>query len=473
MNRVVITGMGIWSCLGKTLDEVRDSLYEGRSGIVFDPERKEIGFRSALTGKVEVPDLKRELSRSQRVFMPQQAKFAYSATRDALRDAGVDEEYLAANEVGLLYGNDSSALPVIESVDIIREKKDTMMCGSGAIFQSMNSTVTMNLDCIFRLKGMNLTVSGACASGSHAIGLGALLIQHGLQEMVVCGGAQEVHPYAVASFDGISAFSVRENEPEKASRPFDRDRDGLVPSGGAATVILESYESAVRRGARIYGEVLGYGFSGNGDHISTPNVDGPRRSLEMAVKQAGIDRNIIGYINAHATSTHVGDANEAKAIASVFGDRTVPVTSTKSQTGHEMWMAGASEVIYSMLMMKNDFIAANLNFENPDEDSARLLIPAERMSRHFDVVPLQFLRLRRYQLHIDNQEFVICRPSARQCVSRSASRKWIRSEWSGTETTSSTLRMPVRLSATATESATSRSADTATMPRYTTFRCVF
>ncbi len=377
--------MGIWSCLGKTLEEIRDSLYEGKSGIVYDPERKEIGFRSALTGKVDIPDLKKELSRSQRVFMPQQAKFAYCATRDALRDAGVDEEYLDSKEVGLLYGNDSSALPVIESIDIIREKKDTQMCGSGAIFQSMNSTVTMNLDCIFRLKGINLTVSGACASGSHAIGLGALLIQHGLQEMVVCGGAQEVHPYAVASFDGISAFSVRENEPGKASRPFDRDRDGLVPSGGAATVILESYESAVRRGAKIYGEILGYGFSGNGDHISTPNVDGPKRSLEMAVSQAGIGRSAIGYINAHATSTHVGDANEAKAIAAVFGDRTVPVTSTKSQTGHEMWMAGASEVIYSMLMMKNDFIAPNLNFENPDEDSARLLIPAERMSKHFDV----------------------------------------------------------------------------------------
>ena len=385
MNRVVITGMGIWSCLGKTLEEIRDSLYEGKSGIVYDPERKEIGFRSVLTGEVDIPDLKKELSRSQRVFMPQQAKFAYCATRDALRDAGVDEEYLDSKEVGLLYGNDSSALPVIESIDIIREKKDTRMCGSGAIFQSMNSTVTMNLDCIFRLKGINLTVSGACASGSHAIGLGALLIQHGLQEMVVCGGAQEVHPYAVASFDGISAFSVRENEPEKASRPFDRDRDGLVPSGGAATVILESYESAVRRGAKIYGEILGYGFSGNGDHISTPNVDGPKRSLEMAVSQAGIGRSAIGYINAHATSTHVGDANEAKAIAAVFGDRTVPVTSTKSQTGHEMWMAGASEVIYSMLMMKNDFIAPNLNFENPDEDSARLLIPAERMSKHFDV----------------------------------------------------------------------------------------
>ncbi len=384
MRRVVITGMGIYSCLGTTLEEVLDSLYNGKSGIIVDPERKEMGFRSALTGNLVTPDLKGELSRSQRVFMPQQAKFAYCATRDALRDAGVDEEYLAVHEVGLLYGNDSSAVPVVQSVDIMREKKDTTMCGSGAIFQSMNSTVTMNLDCIFKLKGINLTVSGACASGSHAIGLGALLIQNGLQEMVVCGGAQEVHPFAVGSFDGISAFSVREDEPQKASRPFDRDRDGLVPSGGAATLILESYESAVSRGAHIYAEVLGYGFSGNGDHISSPNVDGPRRSLEMAIRRSGLSKEEIGYINAHATSTHVGDANEAKAIAAVFGERTVPVTSTKSQTGHEMWMAGASEVIYSMLMMKNGFIAPNINFEHPDEDSARLWIPSERLDRQFD-----------------------------------------------------------------------------------------
>ena len=384
MRRVVITGMGIYSCLGTTLEEVLDSLYNGKSGIIVDPERKEMGFRSALTGNLMTPDLKGELSRSQRVFMPQQAKFAYCATRDALRDAGVDEEYLAVHEVGLLYGNDSSAVPVVQSVDIMREKKDTTMCGSGAIFQSMNSTVTMNLDCIFKLKGINLTVSGACASGSHAIGLGALLIQNGLQEMVVCGGAQEVHPFAVGSFDGISAFSVREDEPQRASRPFDRDRDGLVPSGGAATLILESYESAVSRGAHIYAEVLGYGFSGNGDHISSPNVDGPRRSLEMAIRRSGLSKEEIGYINAHATSTHVGDANEAKAIAAVFGERTVPVTSTKSQTGHEMWMAGASEVIYSMLMMKNGFIAPNINFENPDEDSARLWIPSERLDRRFD-----------------------------------------------------------------------------------------
>lgn len=384
MERVVITGMGIWSCLGTSLDEVRDSLYNGRSGIVFDPVRKELGFRSALTGLVPEPQLKGELSRSQRVFMPQQAQFAYCATRNALKDAGIDQDYLASHDAGLLYGNDSSAEPVVRSIDTMRAEKDTTMCGSGAIFQSMNSTVTMNLGCIFKLKGMNMTVSAACASGSHAIGLGALLIRDGLQDIVVCGGAQEVNPYAVGSFDGISAFSTREDEPERASRPFDRDRDGLVPGGGAATVILESYASAMRRGARILGEVLGYGFSGNGDHISSPNVDGPRRSLEMAVRRAGIRKEEIGYINAHATSTHVGDSNEAKAIAAVFGERTVPVTSTKSQTGHEMWMAGASEVIYSMIMMKNGFIAPNLNFENPDEDSSRLLIPAERLSRRFD-----------------------------------------------------------------------------------------
>jgi len=248
----------------------------------------------------------------------------------------------------------------------------------------MNSTVTMNLSCIFKLKGINLTVSGACASGSHAIGWGSMLIQNGLQDMVICGGAQEVNPYSVCSFDGIGAFSKRESEPEKASRPFDKNRDGLVPSGGAATVILEDYESAVRRGAPIIAEVLGYGFSSNGDHISVPNVDGPARSLRMALAHSELKISDIGYINAHATSTMVGDQNEAKAIYQVFGDNMPPVTSTKSQTGHEMWMAGASEVIYSTLMMKNGFVGANLNFETPDEDSAKLNIPAKRIEKHFD-----------------------------------------------------------------------------------------
>ena len=384
MKRVVITGMGIYSCLGNGLDAVRDSLYNGVSGIVFDQVRKDMGFRSALTAKLEVPELKGILSRSQRVYMPEQAKYAYVATAEALKNAGVDQDYLDSHEVGLMYGNDSSAEPVYKSIQTMLDKKDTTLVGSGAIFQSMNSTVTMSLSCIFRLKGMNLTVSGACASGSHAIGLGAMLIRNGLQEMVVCGGAQEVNPYAVGSFDGISAFSTRESDPTKASRPFDRDRDGLVPGGGAATVIIESYESAVKRGAPILAEILSYGFSSNGDHISVPNVDGPSRSLQMAIKQAGININEIGYINAHATSTPVGDRNEAKAIYNVFGDSCPEVTSTKAMTGHEMWMAGASEVIYSMLMMKNGFIAPNINFENPDEDSAKLTIPAKRIEKKFD-----------------------------------------------------------------------------------------
>lgn len=371
--------MGIYSCLGVTLNEVRDSLYNGKSGIVFDPERKKMGFVSALTGHLEIPNLKGVLPRNQRVYMPEEALYAYCATADALKDAIIDQEYLDNHEVGIFYGNDSSAEPVVSSVDIMREKKDTTMIGSGGIFKSMNSTVTMNLSCIFKLKGMNLTVSGACASGSHAIGLGALLIGDGLQDMVVCGGAQEVNPYSVCSFDGIGAFSKREAEPAKASRPFDKNRDGLIPSGGAATVILEDYESAVKRGAPIIAEVLGYGFSSNGDHISVPNVDGPARSLSMAIRRAGVQKNDIGYINAHATSTTVGDQNEAKAIYSVFGNDMPPVTSTKSQTGHEMWMAGASEVIYSMLMMKNHFIGANLNFETPDEDSAKLNIPSKRI----------------------------------------------------------------------------------------------
>jgi len=377
MNRVVITGMGIWSCLGVTLDEVRDSLYNGKSGIIFSQERKDAGFRSALVGNVPKAELKGVLSRNERQFMPEEAQYAYLATAQALKQAGIDDDYLAKNNVGIIYGNDSVAEATMKALDKFRMMKSTVACGSGAIFQSMNSNITMNLACLFHLKGINLTASAACASGSQSIGLATLLIRNGLQDCIVCGGAEENNMYGIASFDGIQSFSIRESEPEKASRPFDRDRDGLVPGGGAATVIVESYEHAVKRGANILAEVIGWGFSGNGDHISTPNVQGPAQSLEMCVKDAGIDVKDIDYVNAHATSTRIGDAREAQAIASVFGDYKVPVTSTKSQTGHEMWMAGASEVIYSMLMMKNGFIAGNINFENPDDDTAALNIIPE------------------------------------------------------------------------------------------------
>ena len=273
----------------------------------------------------------------------------------------------------------------MNALDKFREFGDTAACGSGAIFQSMNSTVTMNLACLFRLKGINLTASAACASSSQAIGLASLLIRNGLQDCVICGGAQEANMYSVASFDGIQAFSVREDEPTKACRPFDRDRDGLIPGGGAATVVVESYEHAVKRGAPILAEIVGWGFSGNGDHISTPNVAGPARSLELCLKNSGVELKEIGYINAHATSTKAGDGREALAIAQVFGDYKVPVTSTKSQTGHEMWMAGASELIYSLLMMKNGFIAGNINFENPDEETACLNVIPETRETQFNM----------------------------------------------------------------------------------------
>lgn len=384
-RRVVITGMGIWSCLGKTLEEVRDSLYSGKSGIIFSQERKDAGFRSALCANIETPDLKPFIPRNLRHFMPEEAQYAYMATRSALESARLDQDYIDSHEVGIIYGNDSVAEATMQALDKFREFKDTSACGSGAIFQSMNSTVTMNLACLFRLRGINLTASAACASGSQSIGLAHTLIRNGLQNCVICGGAQEANLYSVASFDGIQSFSIREDEPAKASRPFDRDRDGLVPGGGAATVIVESYEHAVKRGAPILAEIVSWGFSGNGDHISTPNVEGPARSLELCLENGGIHPHQIGYINAHATSTRIGDSREASAIARIFGNYNVPVTSTKSQTGHEMWMAGASELIYSMLMMKNGFIAGNINFENPDEETACIHIVPETRETHFDM----------------------------------------------------------------------------------------
>jgi 3-oxoacyl-[acyl-carrier-protein] synthase-1 len=373
MNRVVITGMGIYSVLGTNLNTVADSLFKGKSGIGIDENRANFGFRSKLTGIIEKPDIKNLLSRRMRIGMPEQAEYAYLATIEAFKNAKVDQDYLDKNIVGILYGNDSSASAVIEGWEIMKEKKDTSLIGSGSIFKSMNSTVTMNLSVIFKLKGINFTISGACASGSHAIGIAYLLIQQGLQDMIVVGGAQEINAESMGSFDGLSAFSVRENEPQKASRPFDRDRDGLIPGGGAATLILESYENAVKRGANILAEVVGYGFSSNGEHISNPNVEGPTRSLELALKNANLKSSDIDYVNAHATSTLVGDDNEAQSLFNVFGSKT-PVSSTKSMTGHEMWMGGASEIIYSILMAQNNFVAPNINFENPDEFSSKINI---------------------------------------------------------------------------------------------------
>ena len=253
--------MGIWSCLGTNLEEVKESLYTGRSGIGVDEGRISYGYQSSLTGIVQQPNLKGLLHRRLRVGLSEEAEYAFMAARECFEQAGIDENFLLNNEVGGIFGNDSSAKPVIEAANIMSEKHDSELLGSGLIFQSMNSTVNMNLSTIFHLRGINFTISSACASGSHSIGIGYLLIKQGLQDRILVGGAQETNFYSMATFDALGAFSKRMNEPTKASRPFDRDRDGLIPSGGAAALLLEDYESAVARGATILAEVCGYGFS--------------------------------------------------------------------------------------------------------------------------------------------------------------------------------------------------------------------
>ncbi|SRR5574344_18854 len=385
-RRVVITGIGIWSCLGNNIEEVKQSLFEGKSGIGIEQERLTYGYQSGLTGIVKEPQLKGVLHRRLRVGLSEEAEYAYMASKEAFGNAGIDETFLQNNEVGIIFGNDSSAKPVIEAANIMAEKHDSALLGSGLIFQSMNSTVNMNLSSIFHLRGINFTVSSACASGSHSIGLGYLLIKQGLQDRVLCGGAQETNYYSMATFDALSAFSMRMDEPTKASRPFDRDRDGLIPSGGAAALVLEDYDSAIARGATILAEVCGYGFSSNGGGISQPSDDGSVIAMTRAMKDAGVEADDIDYINAHATSTQQGDMFEAVALDRMFRGRHALISSTKSMTGHECWMAGASEIVYSVLMMKNNFVAPNINFENPDEHSEHLNIATSTVETELHTV---------------------------------------------------------------------------------------
>ena len=379
-KRVVITGMGIWSCLGTDIKTVKDSLFAGRSGIGLQQERITYGYRSALTGIVEEPVItKQMIDRHTRAGMSEEARYAYMASRQAFEQSGIDDQYLRQNEVGCIFGNDSSAKPVIEAAKIMDEKHDSAMLGYGIIFQSMNST-------IFHLRGVNFTVSSACASGSHSIGLAYMMIKLGLQEMVLCGGAQETNYYSMASFDALGAFSVRMDDPARASRPFDRDRDGLVPSGGAAALVLEDYDHAVARGANILAEVIGYGFSSNGGGISEPSDNGSVIAMSRAIKDAGVALDDIDYINAHATSTRQGDMYEAIALNRLFHGQRALISSTKGMTGHECWMAGASEVVYSTIMMQNNFVAPNINFDNPDEYSEKINITPTTVETEVNVV---------------------------------------------------------------------------------------
>lgn len=371
-RRVVITGMGIWSCLGDNIEQVKESLYQGKSGIGVDNIRLEYGYRSGLTGLVNHPKLKGILDRRQRISLSEEAEYAFMAAKEAFSNAKMDEEYLKNNEIGIIFGNDSSAKAVVEAHEIMKEKRDSALIGSGSIFQSMNSTVNMNLSTIFHLRGINLTVSAACASGSHSIGLAYLLIKQGLQDMVLAGGAQETNHYSMSSFDALGTFSTRMDCPEKASRPFDKERDGLVPSGGAAALVLEDYEHAVARGANILCEVIGYGFSSNGTGISQPSEEGSYIAMQRAIDDGGIKADDIDYVNAHATSTPQGDTYEAMALDRIFNGKKALISSTKSMTGHECWMAGASEIVYSLIMMQNNFVAPNINLDEPCDAAKNL-----------------------------------------------------------------------------------------------------
>ncbi len=380
MYRVAVVGMGIVSTLGSDLVVVTDSLRQGISGIVSDPTRVELGFRSPLTGKIKgfiKPDLKNKQLRT----LTEEAVQAYSAAVNAYTQAGWSKEELSNPQTGLILGNDSTTIPVSEAVEITKNEKRTLPIGATRIFMSLNSHITINLNTLLQTQGASWTISGACASGGHAIGQAADLIVNGRQERILCGGVQEINWQAVCSFDATEAFSTRVDDPTKASRPFDKKRDGLVPSGGAAVVALERMDLAQKRGANILGEVLGYSFSSDGYKLSVPSGEGLERCMRDVINRTGVSLRDIDYISAHATSTPIGDLKEAEAIYNVFGPDMPWVSSIKSMTGHEMWMAGAGLVVYGLLMSHGGFIAPNINFTAQEEGSPPLKIATETIDK--------------------------------------------------------------------------------------------
>lgn len=378
--------MGVVSCLGDELDEVSRSLQEGRNAVEFSPERKQKGFRSGLFARPKEVDFKAELDRRARKFMPEPALYCAVATNRALAVSGLSREDVARDDTGIIMGNDSSSGPLPELMETLDKYGESHFLGSSMVIRVMNSTVSMNLGPYLGARGINLTISAACSSGAHSLGLAYRLVRSGEQRMVFAGGAQEVNWLSMVSFDAMESFSVRENDPARASRPFDKGRDGLIPGGGGAVVILESLESATARDAPIFGEVVGYAYSSDGDHLTLPSGDGALRCMRAAVESSGLGVGDIDYINAHATSTPLGDRVEATAIHELFGSQGPPVSSTKGMTGHECWMAGASEVVYCLLMMRDGFLAPNKNFEGFDEDTPEIHLVRQTMRGEPEVI---------------------------------------------------------------------------------------
>ncbi|MBU0480810.1 MAG: beta-ketoacyl-[acyl-carrier-protein] synthase family protein [Proteobacteria bacterium] len=383
-NRVAITGLGIISCLGLNREEVSESLALGRCGIELLSERKDLGFQSGLSGVIHGFDSRKILDRKKRKSMPEFALWAWDAIDQAMHQAGLDRDALHGDPLtGMIFGNDSSAVTPVEQVQVLKEAGETRSIGSGHIFRLLNSTITLNISTLLGLHGHVWTVSGACASGAMAIGQGAELIAAGRQKRMICGGAQEISWQSMCSFDTLGAFSRREDDPASASRPFDLDRDGLVPGGGAAAVILESYPEAERRGAQILGEVLGYGNTSDGHHIVVPSGEGLERAMSRAISDAGLSPAEIDLVLAHATSTPAGDKVEGQALEKIFiTDATTEgplITAPKALTGHEFWMAGASQVVYGLLMAQGGFVAGNRNLERPDPAVKSLRLPREKV----------------------------------------------------------------------------------------------
>lgn len=377
MRRVVITGMGIWSCIGQDLLTVTENLKKGQTGIIYDPERIAFGLQCGLVGSVPRPDLRTLLPRRNRVTMNEDTEYAYMAVRQALDQAHITDEYLCANEVGIVFGGDGNTTR-LQVYQKMQQEKDTQLLDPYYLYQCSASSCVVNLNTLFHLRGVSAGIGAACASSSHAIGIGKMYIEQGKQDIVIVGGCTEVKSaYFIALTDAIGALSLNNSNPKTASRPFDVSRDGFVPSGGAAALIIEEYEHAIARGATILAELAGYGFSSNGiENISQSSSDAEYIAMKRALENAHIYHEEIDYVNAHATSTIQGDIEEAKAITRLFGSKPY-VSSTKSITGHETAMAGASEAVYSILMMQNGFVAPNINLENVIDEAKDLNIVRE------------------------------------------------------------------------------------------------
>lgn len=367
MRRVVVTGMGIVSPIGNNVDEVTDSLRKGRSGISHSEEYAEMGFRSHVHGAPKI-DMDDKIDRKLRRFMGEGAAYCYVAMHEAIRDAGLSEAEVSSERTGLVVGSGGpSTSALVQAADIAREK-GAKRIGPYAVPKAMCSTISANMSTAFHMRGLSYSISSACSTSAHCIGNGAELIQWGKQDIVLAGGAEELHWTLTVLFDAMGALSSRYNDtPEKASRPFDIDRDGFVIAGGSGVVVLEELEHAKARGAKIYGEIIGYGATSDGVDMVAPSGEGARRCMKMAME--GLGNTKVDYINAHGTSTPVGDMTELKAVQEVFGAHKPKISSTKSLTGHSQGATGAHEAIYSLIMLKNRFIAASANVDNLDPEA--------------------------------------------------------------------------------------------------------